>query len=133
MNNDIKSKKILIVDDDLDLLNQLDIQFKAAGYDVITADSQESAEEILKHTRPDVVVSDLMMENLDGGFSLSYHIKKKDPLIPVIIITGVTSELGFSFYTDTEEERRWIKADAILNKPVRFEQLINEIQKHLPL
>lgn len=126
-------KTVLLVDDDIDLLNQLELQFQAAGFNVITADSQEAAELILKNTHPDVVVSDLMMENLDGGFSLSYHIKKKDPLIPVIIITGVTQELGFRFYTDTEEERRWIKADAVLNKPVRFEQLLKEIQKHLPL
>ncbi len=133
MDTDKVQRTILLVDDDLDLLNQLELQFQAVGYNVITADSQEAAEKILKTTRPDVVVSDLMMENLDGGFSLSYHIKKKDPLIPVIIITGVTSELGFSFYTDTEEERRWIKADAVLNKPIRFEQLMHEIQKHLPL
>lgn len=129
----LAQKTVLIVDDDADLLKQLELQFKAVDFNVLTADSQEAAETLLQTTSPDIVVSDLMMENLDGGFSLSYHIKKKDPNIPVIIITGVTQELGFRFYTDTEEERRWIKADAILNKPIRFEQLLNEIQKHLPL
>jgi CheY-like chemotaxis protein len=124
-------KTILVVDDDVDLLSQIEIQLKSAGFDVVTADGQDEAEIILKTMKPDLVISDLMMENLDGGFSLSYHVKKMDPSIPVIIITGVTHELGFKFFTDTEEERSWVKADAILNKPVRFEQLMMEINKYL--
>lgn len=131
MSSTIQKKTILVVDDDFDLLKQIEIQLKSAGFEVITADGQEEAEIILKNKRPDLVVSDLMMENLDGGFSLSYHVKKIDPSIPVIIITGIRDELGFKFTTDTEAGRSWVKADAILNKPVRFEQLINEINKYL--
>ncbi len=128
----VESKKtILIVDDDVDLLTQYEINLKAEGFDVLRAESQEEAENILKDHKPDLVITDLMMESLDGGFSLSYYVKKIDPLLPVIIITGVTHELGFRFFTDKEEERNWIKADAILNKPIRFEQLMKEINKHL--
>lgn len=128
----VESKKtILIVDDDVDLLTQYEINLKAEGFDVLKAESQEEAENILKDHKPDLVITDLMMESLDGGFSLSYYVKKIDPLLPVIIITGVTHELGFRFFTDKEEERNWIKADAILNKPIRFEQLMKEINKHL--
>jgi DNA-binding NtrC family response regulator len=124
-------KTIMIVDDDVDLLTQYEINLKAEGFEVLKAESQEEAESILKDHKPDLVITDLMMESLDGGFSLSYYIKKIDPLLPVIIITGVTHELGFRFFTDKEEERTWIKADAILNKPIRFEQLMKEINKHL--
>ncbi len=133
MDSDKTKKTILIVDDDVDYLYQTETKLKNAGFDVITAECQEDAEKILLTVHPDMVISDLMMENLDGGFSLSFHVKKIDPKIPVIIVTGVTHETGMRFFTGTEEERSWIKADAVLSKPIRFEQLIKEINKYLEL
>ena len=38
-----------------------------------------------------------MMENVDAGFTLCYHIQKKDPTIPVILVTSVNSETGLDF------------------------------------
>ena len=128
---DQTKKTVMLVDDDFDLLNQLKLQFGSAGFNVISADSQEEAETLLKTIKPDLVVSDLMMENIDGGFSLSYYIKKKYPTVPVIIITGVTREIGLKFTTNNEEGRKWIKADAILNKPIKFEDLMKEVNKYL--
>ena len=124
-----KTKTILIVDDDIDLLLQLKLQFEAAGFTVITAESAREAEKAFAQTRPDIAVLDLMMEQMDTGFTLSYHIKKKDPSIPVILITGVTHETGFEFEVSSAEERSWIKADAILDKPIRFEQLMREVER----
>lgn len=122
---------ILIVDDDPDLLLQLGLQLKAAGYGVLEADSQKAAEELLKTTKPDMAILDLMMEDKDGGFILSHHIKALDPSIPVIIVTAVTHETGIEFGVTSPEDREWIKADAILAKPVRFEQLNREIERLL--
>ena len=79
---------------------------------------------MLAQTRPDLAIVDLMMEYKDSGFALCYHIKKKDPSIPVILVTAVTSETGLEFDAATEEERSWVKADAMLAKPLRFEQLL---------
>lgn len=126
-----KKKTILLVDDDVDFQEQIKIQLNTAGYEVITAEGQKEAEQKLETFRPDLVISDLMMENYDGGFGLSEHVKKMDPTIPVILVTSVTNELGFKFTTNTEDERSWIKADAILNKPIRFEQLMKEMGKLL--
>ena len=122
---------VLLVDDDTDFLFQLKAQFGAAGYDVLTASSGKQAVEILAGARPDVCVVDLMMEKADMGFTLCYKIKKKDPTIPVIMVTSVTRETGIDFDATTEEERSWIKADALLDKPVRFEQLQREVARLL--
>jgi DNA-binding NtrC family response regulator len=130
MTNESK-KTVLIVDDDFDLLKQYEMQFASAGFNVVTADCQEDAEKVIKNIKPDLVVSDLMMENIDGGFSLSYHIKKKYPDVPVLIITGVTRDIGLQFSTNSDEGRRWIKADAILNKPIKLEDLLKEVNKYL--
>lgn len=125
----MQKKLILIVDDDIDFLSQNKTLLNKEGYDVVTAEGQAEAEQILQNTNPDLVVSDLMMENFDGGFWLSEIVKKKNPNTPVIIVTSVTRELGFKFDTTTEDERSWIKADKLLNKPIRFEQLLKEVQK----
>lgn len=131
MNSETSKKTILIVDDDIDFLTQMKINLEGAGYRTITAEGQQQAEKILKTTHPDLALVDLMMEHFDGGFSLAYHIKKKDVAIPVIIATAVTSETGLEFDAATKEERSWIKADAFLAKPIRFEQLLREIRKLL--
>lgn len=125
------NKKVLIVDDDFDFLEQLEMML-SADFDVIKAGGQVEAEELLKTVTPDIAVLDLMMENTDGGFALSYHIKKQNPEVPVIIITSVASEAGIDFVGASESEKSWIKADAMLAKPIRYEQLKKEIDRLLP-
>jgi DNA-binding response OmpR family regulator len=130
--NDIK-KSLLVVDDDIDLLEQTRIQLEAAGFKVVTAASEKEAVDILKTFKPDLAVLDLMMENQDSGFILSYKIKKMDPSIPVIIVTAVTSQTGIVFDVTTTDDTSWIKADAIIAKDIRYEQLIGEVNRLLKL
>jgi len=131
MITDKKTITILVVDDDPDFIDQMKVNLTDAGFNVITAESQSKAEEMLTKTKPDLAIVDLMMEHMDGGFALSYHIKKIDRSIPVIIASAVTSETGIEFDAATDEERSWVKADTFLAKPVRFEQLIREINRLL--
>lgn len=124
-------KKILVVDDDQDLREQLRINLEAAGYQVDTADGVTAAHEYLDGNKPDIAIVDLMLEHVDSGFSLCYYIKKKMPAMPIIMVSAVTTETGFSFDAATEEERSWVRADVFLNKPVRTEQLLHEIERLL--
>jgi len=126
-----QNKRVLIVDDDIDFLIQTETRLKNAGFEVLKAESQKEAEELLKKKKPDIAILDLMMEHVDAGFSLSYYIKKIYPDVPVIIVTAVTSETGMDFDASTEEEKSWIKADVLLQKPIRFEQLLREINRLL--
>ncbi len=123
---DVK-KTILTVDDDIDILEQLKYQLENANYKVISAASQEEAQERLKDTKFDLAILDLMMENMDSGFVLC----RSNPQTPVIILTAVTSETGMEFDATTHEERSWVKADILMDKPVRSEQLLKEVQKLL--
>lgn len=126
-------KKILIVDDDVDVITVMKMHVESFGFDVITAESQKEGEEIIETQKPDLAILDLMMENRDSGFILSYKIKKKYPEVPVIIATGVTAETGMIFGLDTEEEKNWIKADQYLEKGIRPDQLHREINKLLKI
>ena len=80
-----------------DFLFQQRLQLQAAGFEVVAAQGRSQAEELLTERRPDVAVFDVMMENPDAGFVLCHHIRKKDPSIPVILVTSVNSETGLDF------------------------------------
>ena len=125
------AKRVLLVDDDIDFVTQMQTQLEAEGFEVATADGVEGAREQLAKQKPDLAVVDLMMENYDDGFRLCHTIKRIDKSIPVILVTGVASETGLDFDASTKEERSWIKADAVLDKPIRFEQLQREIGRLL--
>ena len=126
-------KLVLIVDDDIDQIEQNKFLISNMGFEVITADSQKEGEEILQNTKPDLAIFDLMMENKDSGFILSYKSKKKYPDVPVIIITAVTAETGMLFGTESEDEKHWIKADKYIEKGIRSDQLQREIKKLLKM
>ncbi|MCD4824070.1 MAG: response regulator [Phycisphaerae bacterium] len=123
-----KNKSILIIDDDEDYLFQQKAYLEAAGYEVIATESSEKAEELIEQHKPDLVVVDLMMEEDDTGFRLCYFIKKNHPSMPVIMATGVAAEAGIEFNAVTDEERLWLKADVVLAKPFRCEQLEAKIK-----
>jgi two-component system, OmpR family, response regulator len=123
--------KILLVDDDEDFLFQHRIQLENAGFDVTTATTRARAEEAIAACTPDLAILDLMMEQHDDGFVLSHHLKRAFPGLPVILVTAVTSETGLVFEPSTAAERMWVGADAMLAKPIRFEQLRREIDRLL--
>jgi len=126
-------KTVLIVDDDIDQLTQLTMHLNKMGFEVITGESQKEGEDLISKHKPDLAIFDLMMDNKDSGFILSYKIKKKYPEVPVIIVTAVTAETGMMFGLNSEEEKKWIKADLYLEKGLRFDQLQVHINNLLKL
>jgi DNA-binding response OmpR family regulator len=124
-------KAAILVDDDIDLLQQLKFHLETMGFKVYTGESQAQGEDLIKEKDFDLAVFDLMMENQDSGFILSYKTKKKNSSIPVILVTGVSGETGLQFDAATKETRSWIKADVVLDKDIRFEQLQKEIDRLL--
>jgi DNA-binding response OmpR family regulator len=123
-------KKILLVDDDLDLLEQNKILLESKGFKVVTAEGSKKGWEIFKQELPDAAIVDLIMEEHDSGFILSYKIKKDEhgKNIPVFILTSATYITGFKFGASTEEEKEWIKCDGILNKPIMIDDLVNKLE-----
>jgi CheY-like chemotaxis protein len=126
-----EQKKILVVDDDIDLLEQVALILKADGYQVIQAQGQKEGEEALLTTVPDLAVLDLMMENMDSGFVLCHHVKRLFPETPVILLTAVKATTGLDFNPQSSEAASWVKADVLLDKPVRPEQLRQEVRRLL--
>ena len=124
-------KKILVVEDDIDQLDHLALLLKADGYEVITAQGQVEGEEAILTAIPDLAILDLMMENMDSGFVLCHHVKRLYPDTPVILLTAVKSTTGMDFNPQSSDAASWVKADVLLDKPVRPEQLKQEVRRLL--
>jgi DNA-binding response OmpR family regulator len=118
-------KKILIVDDDRDLLLGLNIRLKAAGYNVILAADALSALSKAQQERPDLIILDI---GLPGGDGFLVMERLNSPQInlasPVIILTAKEPK-------DNEERALKAGAAAFLRKPVDNDELIGTIRKAL--
>lgn len=122
---------ILLVDDDEVFLQRQQEALEHAGYLVVTASGRNEAEQIGATRTFDCAVVDLMMEEADGGFVLAHHLRKVHAELPIVLVTDVTGETGLHFGAVSEIEKKWIKADTVLAKPIRFEQLHREIKRLL--
>lgn len=83
----MKAASILIVDDDPDILRLIDMRLQSAGYRTIKANHGAEALSILTSQRPDLVITDLLMPELDG-MALMEQIHQRHPTLPVIILTA---------------------------------------------
>ena len=126
-----KKKTILLADDDPDQIFLLKHHLERWGYQVVAVESREDAERFLESHCPDLAILDLMMEEEDSGFILSYKIKKCRPDVPVIISTAVAAEHGISFDLNAPGGKTWIRADHYLEKGFRMDQLQMLIEKYL--
>lgn len=132
-NMNTNERVILIADDDIDQLNVMETNVRSLGFEVRVATTQKEAEDYFEKQKPDLAIFDLMMDNKDSGFILSYKLKKKYPDVPVIIATAVTAETGLVFGLCSLNERQWIKADHYMEKGIRKDQLHKEINKLLKI
>jgi two-component system OmpR family response regulator len=123
------SPLVVLVDDDVDCLEISRHALEAAGYRVTCCYGAEEALAALAAERPDVVVTDLMMSELDAGFTLARRIREDPRLarVPVIVMTGVATSLGFDFRPRNAADLAAMGVDAFLDKPVRPAALVARV------
>ena len=111
-------RSILLVDDDRDFLEMNRGVLEARGYRVRCASDPKAALVAAAAERPDLVVTDLMMDRLDAGFSLARGLKERFPGLPVILVTAVSVQRGYDFRPRGEPDLAAMHADAYFDKPV---------------
>jgi len=124
---------ILIVDDDYDFLEINRHILEKAGYRVVTASSPTQALARIEAETPDLVITDLMMTDVDSGFSLSRGLREDErtAAIPIIISTSVTSALGLDFRPRTGEDLEKMNVDAYFDKPLDPQALVGKVKELL--
>jgi two-component system response regulator GlrR len=126
-------KLILIVDDDYDFLEINRHILERAGYRVVTAGSPSQAVEHIARETPDLVITDLMMSEVDSGFSLSARLRD-DPrtaAVPIIMSTSVTTALGLDFSPRSAADLETMKVDAYFDKPLDPAALVAKVRELL--
>ncbi|MBQ4820984.1 response regulator [Aquimarina sp. MMG016] len=118
-------KKILIVDDEPNIVMSLEYTFKKKNYDVFIARDGGEALEIAEENVPDVVLLDIMMPNVDGYETLR-QIKQNDKLkhTKVVFLSAKNKA------TDIEKGLE-MGADKYLTKPFSVKKLVEEINELL--
>lgn len=119
------AEKILVVDDNPSVLKLLNISLTKAGYDIIEAENGEEAFETANENLPDLIISDIMMPQMDG-LELCWMIREnsKIPMVPFIFLTS---------FDDPETEVKGFRAgaDKYLNKPIERKDLLEKVRELL--
>jgi CheY-like chemotaxis protein len=125
------TKKILIIDDDIDLVEAMRLTLESAGFEVIDAQDGKKGIEKISSGSPDLIILDVMMGTQDEGFHVAYQIKSNPETsdIPLIMLTAVGQETGFSFDKDKDED--FLPVNEFLEKPIDPDTLIELVKKNL--
>lgn len=120
-----KKKKILLIDDEEDLVEELGLCLEGTGYEVVIShDGQEGLEKV-RREKPDLILLDVFMPEVNG-FQVCHDLKK-DPAtqsIPIIILTAMAQE----------KDKSWGKecgADEYITKPCEMGELLSKIKRLL--
>ncbi len=127
------SKKIMIIDDDIDLVEAMRITLETDDYEVIDAQEGQKGLEILKRERPDLLILDVMMGTLDEGFHIAYQIRSDEEIkdIPILMITAVGAQTGFEF--DKQRDEDFLPVNEFIEKPVNPQVLLDTVKRNLPV
>ena len=128
---EIGNNKILIIDDDVDLVEANKIVLEANSYQVFTAHSGQDGMVKFKEVIPDLVILDVSMERRDEGFYVSQKIRSCPEIgqIPIIMITAIHQSTKFRFSPDTDEN--YLPVTEMLDKPVNPSTLVHLVDKWL--
>lgn len=118
-------KTLLIIDDDQELVSLLKMRFELEGYNILTAYDGEDGLHAAREKKPDLVILDVMMPQMDG-----FHVCRllkfdlKTDRTPIILLTARTTPKDQTIGQD-------VGSNFYLTKPFEFEELRNSVQKLL--
>jgi CheY-like chemotaxis protein len=118
------TKKILIVDDEREFLLLLGKMVRSKGYQVLAANTGKDAIDIAREQKPDVIIMDIMMPDMDGrlaGKVLREHESTKN--IPIIYLTGLLSS------EEEEKAGHHVSGSYIFSKPCKMDELFEIIER----
>lgn len=116
--------KILVVDDDLEILRILQDALRSAGHDVRVCDNGGCVEQALKEYKPDLLLLDVMLPGIDG-YTLALKITENPATrhIPIVVLSGLEPSEGMF--------QRFAQVAAFIPKPFNPDQLLKTVERAL--
>jgi DNA-binding response OmpR family regulator len=119
-------KKVLVVDDDPFILMSIEFLMKKSGYDVMVARNGNEALELINNNKPDLILLDIMMPDVDG-YSICKYVKSSKNLkdIVVVFLSAKTEEADIEHGYD-------LGASLFVSKPFSTRELVKKIKGLIP-
>jgi len=126
--------KILLVDDDPDIVDAMQLVLEANDYEVVTANSADTGLRAVEREKPDLVVLDVMMDRDTDGFHVAYQIKNPHPgtelaktcPLPVLMVTAIGRAKGMKF--SPQKDAEYLPVDEYVEKPIQPAVLLEKIR-----
>ncbi len=132
-------KRILVVDDDPDIVESLNIVLESADFDVDTAATMSDGLAQVESKRPDLILLDIMMPRGTEGFHFVWKLRSQYPDsikdTPILVLTAIHSTTELRFYPDqsdgTYEPGEFLPVQGFIDKPVEPASLLKRISSVL--
>jgi len=127
--------KILVIEDDADMVTAIRMPLEANDYEVYEAATGEEGLQKVKEIEPDLIILDVMMETTTAGFQVSLQLRSPDPQseyaayrdIPIVILTAIHTTTSLRFAPDEE----YLPVDVFLDKSVDPDKLLSTVDELL--
>jgi len=124
--------KILVIDDDPDIVTAVRMTLESAGYQVISASTGHEGLEKVKSETPDLIILDVMMETHTAGFQLAIKLHSPDPAsewrqfknIPILMLTAIHSTTPLRYERDID----YLPVELFVDKPIDPEDLLGKVK-----
>jgi len=127
--------KILVIEDDPDMVLALRMSLEGAGHEVFDAPNGKEGLQKLAETKPELIILDVMMDTTTEGFQLAFQLRNPDPgspladysHIPILMLTALHSTTDLRFGADED----YLPVEAFLDKPIDPDDLVSKVDELL--
>jgi len=119
-------EKILCIEDEPQMIDLIKLILETKGYEVLGADGGREGLELMRSEKPDLILLDLMMPEMDGG-DVFHHMKEEVELrdLPVIVVTAKAAPIDKVLWINVA------KVDDYVTKPFGPSELVESVEKVL--
>jgi CheY-like chemotaxis protein len=129
------NEKILVIDDDPDLVEVIRLTLEASGFQVFSAVSGAEGLQQVKEINPDLIILDVMMDYTTEGFQISLALRNPEAKseyaayrdVPILMLTAIHSTTPLRF----EPEEDYLPVDEFVEKPLEPADLVAKVESLL--
>ena len=124
--------KVLVIEDDADMVTAIRILLEANDYEVIAASTGDEGFQKVKETEPDLIILDVMMETATAGFQVSLKLRNPEENpeyadysdIPILMLTAIHTTTPLRFGPDED----YLPVDDFVEKPIKPDVLLEKVE-----